>query len=355
MAVPVDPRGVDPVDSALDGATDRRDGLGVVLRPPTAGPSGATDGPRAEPDTSDVHAGGAEGDGGQVSVGGHEGDPGTSPLTAAVGGHRDTEVVTAAPEVVPPVPEVVRAITSGAEIELVWHNELGGLTYRWHSDAGERYVKWVRADAGIPTSEEAARLQWAEPFARVPRVVDVGASQDGSWLITEALPGRSAVDDRWISDPKTAVTAIGEGLAALHEQLHYDSCPFDWTTIARLEGALTRKGEGPFDRTLWNEQHAILTDDEVIARLQDVPDPDPVVCHGDPCAPNTLIGDDGYWCGHVDFDELGRGDRWADLAVAAWSTEWNYGPGWHEVLIHAYGVEPDPERAAFYRLLWDLG
>ena len=80
-----------------------------------------------------------------------------------------------------------------------------------------------------------------------------------------------------------------------------------------------------------------------------------MVCHGDPCAPNTLIGDDGRWCGHVDFDELGRGDRWADLAVAAWSTEWNYGPGWDDLLVRAYGVSPDPERAAYFRLLWDVG
>jgi kanamycin kinase len=49
------------------------------------------------------------------------------------------------------------------------------------------------------------------------------------------------------------------------------------------------------------------------------------------------------------------GDRWADLAVATWSTEWNYGPGWENDLLRAYGVDPDPERVAYYRLLWDLG
>lgn len=255
----------------------------------------------------------------------------------------------------PAVPHVVVELTAGADIELVWHNDLGGLTYRWRSTTGERYVKWVRADAGVPTQEEADRLRWAGSFATVPRVVDVGTADDGSWLVTEALPGRSAVDDHWKHEPRTAVTAIGEGLAALHEQLPYDQCPFDWSTAVRVGAALTRPGDGPFDRTWWNDEHRSLTDEEVVARLRDVPDPDPVVCHGDPCAPNTLIGDDGRWCGHVDFDELGRGDRWADLAVAAWSTEWNYGPGWSDLLVRAYGTAPDPERAAFYRLLWDLG
>jgi aminoglycoside phosphotransferase len=58
-----------------------------------------------------------------------------------------------------------------------------------------------------------------------------------------------------------------------------------------------------------------------------------VVCHGDACAPNTLLGDDGCWSGHVDLGALGVADRWADLAIATWSTEWNYGPGWEDHLL----------------------
>ncbi|MGH3721711.1 MAG: phosphotransferase [Pseudonocardiaceae bacterium] len=80
-----------------------------------------------------------------------------------------------------------------------------------------------------------------------------------------------------------------------------------------------------------------------------------VVCHGDACAPNTLIGDDGHWSGHVDFGVLGIADRWADLAVATWSTRWNYGAGWERCLLDACGVDPDPRRSTYYRLLWDLG
>jgi kanamycin kinase len=72
-------------------------------------------------------------------------------------------------------------------------------------------------------------------------------------------------------------------------------------------------------------------------------------------APNTLIGSDGRWSGHVDLGRLGIADLWADLAIATWSAGWNYGPGWERLLLDAYGVEPDPERTRHYRLLWDLG
>lgn len=80
-----------------------------------------------------------------------------------------------------------------------------------------------------------------------------------------------------------------------------------------------------------------------------------VVCHGDTCAPNTMIGDEGTWSGHVDLGFLGLADRWADLAIATWSIEWNYGPGWVGHLLRAYGLGPDPNRTRYYRLLWDLG
>src|ERR1700728_4085606 len=79
-----------------------------------------------------------------------------------------------------------------------------------------------------------------------------------------------------------------------------------------------------------------------------------VVCHGDACAPNTLLTGDGRWSGHVDLGLLGVADRWADLAVATWSAEWNYGPGWDGLLLDSYGIRPDPERTRYYRLLWDL-
>ncbi len=58
---------------------------------------------------------------------------------------------------------------------------------------------------------------------------------------------------------------------------------------------------------------------------------------------------------HVDFGAMGVADRWADLAVATWSTQWNYGPGFEAVLLDAYGIGPDPVRTRYYRLLWDLG
>jgi hypothetical protein len=51
---------------------------------------------------------------------------------------------------------------------------------------------------------------------------------------------------------------------------------------------------------------------------------------------------------------MGVADRWADLAVATWSTTWNYGHGWESTLLDAYGIDPDPSRSAYYRLFTAL-
>src|SRR6185436_6775330 len=89
--------------------------------------------------------------------------------------------------------------------------------------------------------------------------------------------------------------------------------------------------------------------DEALALLDHPPIDRLVVCHGDACAPNTLLDDDGEWSAHVDLGDLGVADRWADLAVATWSTEWNYGPGYDGLVYVGYGIAPDAERIAYYR------
>ena len=85
-------------------------------------------------------------------------------------------------------------------------------------------------------------------------------SSGPGWLHTAALPGRSAVDPHWVARPRTATRAIGAGLRLLHDALPVADCPF-----------------GP---PSWVPADAPPAD-----RL--------VVCHGDACAPNTLIADDG--------------------------------------------------------------
>jgi kanamycin kinase len=121
----------------------------------------------------------------------------------------------------------------------------------------------------------------------------------------------------------------------LHDALDPTECPFSWSVDERV-GRAARHGEA------------------VPAELREAPPIDrPVVCHGDPCSPNTLISASGAFAAIVDVGRLGVADRWADLAVASMSLDWNYGEGWETVFFETYDIAPDPERIAFYRALWD--
>jgi kanamycin kinase len=268
------------------------------------------------------------------------------------------------------VPDVVRELAGDSRIVPAWTNELGGLTFRVEpaveptngqapdggarAAAGQRafFVKWApRSERAtierVDLADEANRMQWAAQYTPVPHVLEVGADADSEWLATEAIEARSAVDPRWLAEPETAARAIGAGLRALHDALPVDQCPWTWSIADRIAVAETRAAQG---------HAADGWSDEARDRLLDAPDHDRlVVCHGDACAPNTLLADDGSFAGHVDLGSLGIADRWADLSIATYSLGWNYGPGYDHLVYEAYGIEEDPGRVAYYRLLWDLG
>lgn len=223
-----------------------------------------------------------------------------------------------------PVPDVVLGLAAGRPAELVWRNELGGLTFR----IGNRIVKWNPPQTGVDLERERRRLEWISGRHPAPRVIGHGQDAGGQWLVTEALPGESAVGDGWRARRPEAIRAIASGLRAMHA-IGVDDVPAEWTAEVWVGRSPESLGPRP------------LVDD-------------PVLVHGDACAPNTLIDTDGRWVGNVDFGDLAVGDRWADLAIASMSLDWNFGEGHQAEFFDAYGVEPDEERIRFYRALWDL-
>lgn len=250
------------------------------------------------------------------------------------------------------IPPDIRAIASGRQVTAVWTNLFGHTTYQVGEGDGRVFVKWVPHGTPGDLAAEAERLRWAVDYIVVPRILGRGANDDAEWMVTAGLTGENAVTDRWKADPGVAVREIGRGLRAIHDSLPVVSCPFVWSVEDRLEHVRSRND---WDTKQWADVHRHLGVERAIELSHETPPVDQlVVCHGDPCAPNTLIGDDGRWTGHVDLGQLGIADRWADLAVATWSAEWNYGPGWDDLILDAYGIDNDPERIAYYRLLWEV-
>ena len=222
------------------------------------------------------------------------------------------------------IPAIARAMAGGTDPQLAWRNELGGLTFR----IGSRYLKWNPRSTGIDLERERLRLEWISTRHPAPRVVDHGQDDGAQWLLTEAVPGGSAVGDEWRVRRPEAIRAIAAGLRAIHAT-PIDGFPGEWTAQVWVGRQPSSLGPRP-------------------------PIDDPVLVHGDACAPNTLITKDGAWTGNVDFGDLAVGDRWADLAVASMSLDWNFGEGHKPEFFEAYGIVPDEERIRYYRGLWHV-
>lgn len=222
------------------------------------------------------------------------------------------------------IPQIVERHAESAPLDFEWCNELGGLTF----STPDRFYKWNPTDSGVDLGREAVRLEWLAGRHPAPTVVAFVNGDTEQLLITEALPGRCAVGDAWRARRSEAITVIAHGLAQIHSVPFDDARP-EWATDTWFRRTATGAGTPP-------------------------PLEDPVLVHGDACAPNTLIDERGNWVGHVDLGDMGVGDRWADLAIASLSLDWNFGPGHQDEFFDAYGVVPDPARIRYYRALWHL-
>ena len=205
-------------------------------------------------------------------------------------------------------------------------------------------------------ADERDRLSWLRGRIRIPEAIDYGIDGDHEWLLLSPLPGRDATDDELRSNPTGLVPAIARGLRVFHESVPAAECPFAFTNDVAIAHVRQRLAAGVFDDAYdWHTEFAHFSGAEAVARLEELrpPDEDLVVCHGDYCFPNVLIEDDEV-TGYLDLGELGIADRWWDIAVGAWSSVWNLGPGYEELFYASYGVEPDRRRIEFYRLLYCL-
>jgi kanamycin kinase len=229
----------------------------------------------------------------------------------------------------------------------------------WRLDrpgARARFVKVARVGAYPGLAAEADRTRWAGTNGLpVPEVIATGSDGTVDWLVTAGICGLPGTDPS-LGDVRKVVVALAEGLRRLHDTAPVTECPFDFRLVAAMAHARRRVAAGLVDPGAdFDEDHRHLDPQGALDQLERLrPDgEDLAVCHGDYCPPNALIAD-GRVTAYVDLGELGVADRWWDLAVATRAVTWNYGPGLEPLFLAVYGAPPDPQRQAFYRLLYDV-
>jgi len=209
-----------------------------------------------------------------------------------------------------------------------------------------------------PMSEELAaerdRLEWLRGKLPVPTVEAFAAADEHTFLLLSEVPGAMACDPVFADDLPALVRLLADGMRQLH-RLDIADCPFDMRLDAQLARAEQRLRAGAVDESDFDEDRLGIAADDLFAQLlRDRPaSEDLVFTHGDYCLPNILIDrDQRRISGFVDLSRAGVADRYQDLALAARSLAYNFGPGYASLLWEAYRLRnPDEAKIAYYQLL----
>ncbi len=217
------------------------------------------------------------------------------------------------------------------------------------------YLKVAAASGadGDSLREEVARTKWlADSSIRVPNILRV-AERDGRLaVLTEAMAGIPIEESR-LAAPRIA-EALARGFAALHK-LPPVSCPFDESLCVRLARATQAIAAGAVDPAEFDARNRGVAPATLLRRLiDDRPDEDLVVVHGDATLSNIVIDDSGA-LGFIDCGTAGRGDRYTDLALLAAEIRDHYGADATEQFVTIYGSRDwDDAKARYYLDLYEL-
>lgn len=230
--------------------------------------------------------------------------------------------------------------------------ESGGAVYRLHGKPGapDLYLK----HGGDEVGDEAARLRWLAGRVAVPTVVRFASGAGGSWLLTEALVGRTA----WqcLADRSSEALAVADALADFLRHLHslpIEGCPFDSGHRVRLDAARARLVAGLVDIDDFDEERHGMTAEAVWREMTALLplSVEAVLTHGDFSLDN-LVMEGGKVVGCIDVGRAGVADRYQDAAVM-WNCLGEFGEALQRRFLERYGIADVDERRLRFHLMLD--
>lgn len=254
------------------------------------------------------------------------------------------------------LPADLQALLVGASLHTVSSGESGTRVFRIVRPDGTAYYLKI-ADAPWQQEElqaEKERLQWLQGRLAVPEVYAFGSDNICTFLLLSEIPGLASCDETFERDIPIVVRLLGEGLRLIHSVEIVD-CPFDRRLIHSMVLAKRRVESGLIDESDFDEQRKERWAHELFETLVGIrPEVEDVVfTHGDYCLPNILLEPSpARIAGFIDWGRAGSADRCQDLALAARSLTYNFGPGWEPLLWEVYGLQTvDSAKIEFYKLL----
>jgi aminoglycoside phosphotransferase len=219
-------------------------------------------------------------------------------------------------------------------------------------EAPPLYLKTNHHPAGDSLADERARIEWLHGRLPVPVIHCFITDHGNEYLLLSEVPGVPASDRSHEGKIEALVRLLADGLRMLH-RIDIEACPFDERVERQIEKAERRVNQGVVDEEDFDDARRGRTARQLFGELLATrpADEDLVFTHGDFCLPNVII-DRNRIGGFVDLGRAGIGDRYRDLALAARSLAYNFGPEHVKLLFEAYGIgEPDRKKLEYHMLL----
>ncbi|MBC7842441.1 MAG: aminoglycoside 3'-phosphotransferase [Gemmatimonadaceae bacterium] len=207
----------------------------------------------------------------------------------------------------------------------------------------------------VASGQDDGTLQLSRPVTH--------AHDEETWLLMDALPGRTAYEVLEAStDTPNVQRAVVDALVAFLRRVHaipVETCPFITDHHRRLVHARERLEAGVVDEDDFGAQHDGWTAHEVWnAMVALLPlDVDQVVTHGDFSLDNVLLADRGAAGGFevvccLDAGRVGVADRYQDLAILS-DCLGEFGEALQSRLFTQYGVDAVDETKLRFHLALD--
>lgn len=198
---------------------------------------------------------------------------------------------------------------------------------------------------------EKTKLEWLKNRLPVPEVRLFAESENTDYLLISAISGVDASDDSLKNDIPQLIGQLVEGLKMIHA-LPIENCPFDERNERKIELAAKLVENNLVDEDDFDEIRQGRTAESLFRELiENQPAAEDLVfTHGDYCVPNIILKNRRL-SGFVDLGNSGVADRHQDIALLTRSVRHNFGAEYEQSVFEIYGIEPDPQKIYFYRLL----
>lgn len=210
-------------------------------------------------------------------------------------------------------------------------------------------------------------MRWLEGKIPAPKVICYETDGRYQYLLMTRVKGMMSCDKYYMEHPKELFKLLAKALYMLWS-VDISDCPGIRDLDADLKEAKFRVENNLVDisdaePTTFGENGTFKNPEELYQWLVDnQPDFEPVLSHGDFCLPNILFENEEV-SGFIDVGDAGVGDKWKDIALCYRSLKHNsdgtfggvaYPDFKPEELFEVLGIEPNWEKINYFILLDEL-